>query len=164
MTDMDENLEKELNNLEKKIEGLTDLDKLESVADIKPNNRKDLTDLLTESSSSPEKEINYDSLSEDELRKEILERIRNADSDKRNNLINKVAALKKINPSDRSFVHLSTKKRENLLKKLHEKRNLLGMKRKPKSVLDAARKQLVENLSDIKIPLNLPKDSDNGKN
>lgn len=151
----DDPVEKELNDIDRKIDMLSNIANATTVNDVgvvSVDNLKDMiADLETTSQTlgpSPSIGANSEnSESEEQLRKIILERFRNADPEVKNNIVNKIANLKKINPDNRSFTTVNETKRQTLLKKLHERRGQLGMRRKPKHILEKMNKDLQNQIS-----------------
>lgn len=133
-------IEKELKDVEKKIEMLSNVSAAVSVGDVGAIGVDNLKEMVSDFGGGGKK----DDVTEEELRKIILERVRNADPEVRNSVVNKIANLKRINPDNRSFTTVNESKRLALLKKLHERRGHLGMRRKPKHILEKMKAE-VEN-------------------
>src|SRR5947207_8717001 len=62
----------------------------------------------------------------------FIDNLRQLPTEKRNEILMNLAKLQQVNPNDRKFGSLDDKYRNSLLKKLHEKRTDLEMKRKTK--------------------------------
>ena len=131
--------------LDKKIESLSDSSKVASVEDINVlSDNNGLKDLLTTMDNDKPKDLDSD-----KLREMILDKIRTADPETRNNIIKKISQLNAVNPSNKSFSQISEKKRESLLKKLYEKKNQLSIKRKPKTVIENIKKNFFEKIQSL---------------
>lgn len=71
--------------------------------------------------------------SKEELQALFIDRLRKMPEGERNKILTNLAKLKQVNPNNRQFVSLPDQHKETLLKKLHEKRQGLEMRRKPKT-------------------------------
>lgn len=108
-----------------------------------------------ELSSNLDPNVNsLDGKSKKEMQEIFAEQLRKLPPEKRNELLMNLAQLQQVNPNDRKFGSLDDKYRHTLLKKLHDRRNDLEMKRKTKTqilkIRDEQEQRMKQMMSNLK--------------
>jgi len=115
---------------------------------------QNMMDKLDDGNPQPE-------VSEEQLKEIFLNKLRNLDPEKRNKIIKDIANLQQVNPKNRSFSSINENKKQELLQRLHERRNQLGMKRKSKKTLQGMQKDIMEKYAQMQSQMTA---SDNSSN
>src|SRR5437868_12324017 len=121
--------DKRIEGIEKSLKDPQPIDDLD-INVIDESLKNSLDEAMKLNPNSEQNSIN--SKSEKEMQDLFINNLRQLPPEKRNEILMNLAKLQQVNPNDRKFGSLDDKYRNSLLKKLHEKRSDLEMKRKTK--------------------------------
>lgn len=150
----DNNVPKETEeSLDKKIHSLSNIKEATSVSDIKV--KSDDPEIIQgiinhiDNNNTPLQEESLPQ-TDDQLREVLLKKIRELDPDKRDKIMADLANLQQVNPNNKSFSSIGDNKRQMLLRKLHEKRGQLALRRKPKRVLQGMQNEFEKQCEEMR--------------
>ena len=135
--DKEQEIQRKDEELGRQIESLEKMKEAGGVTDVAV---KSDVEGLKEMASSLEPAEEVGEMSETQIKELFLEKLRQADPDRRNEWIKKMAKFEKVNPKKHSFSSMSAEKRDMLLQRCQQKRGQLGMMRKSKKVIQDMRK------------------------
>jgi len=151
-------IEEFINDLDTKIEKLSVDPKCESNLLVNDDDTNEVIENVTdniETEQKPEPKNNEDiNTINDKMKKEMLKKIMNMSDSERNKLMERMAKLKQVNPDDNRFKTCDETDRKELLKRYHERREQLSLRRKPKRYITGIKNNLMENLMKTQMDMN----------